>query len=163
MGIVLFNATDKSDSGTVKKLIPGPLSCADAGFLSAYESMAERGGAKLYEALEMRYDQVKKLKDLFPGDSQPAGGWPDALKQKDAELKDCDDLQKKFEELKAELDLFGSPAGEKDTEARREWFRNWQASHADRPNDAASADDNPMNIIRLLHQMQNAGPNGGTP
>jgi len=104
--IVLLDGSPEATASDVVRtveFIPGAVE-KHAQYLKAYTAMAQRAGFTLAEALEKRYEYlVEEVRK--PG---------------------IDDSEKKSHE--AEIEMVGSPAGEKGSEDRAKWFRDFAAS-----------------------------------
>eukprot|EP00928_Gymnodinium_smaydae_P072055 TRINITY_DN55492_c0_g1_i1.p1 TRINITY_DN55492_c0_g1~~TRINITY_DN55492_c0_g1_i1.p1 ORF type:complete len:501 (-),score=99.05 TRINITY_DN55492_c0_g1_i1:72-1574(-) len=132
---------DGSTSGPEKAIefTPGPLSCMDnRGFMTAYESMAERAGLTLVQAIEKRYLFLQDvLKDVN-----------DAAKRLNLQPPDDDVSQ-----LKLEAEKLGEAPG---TRGSAEWNEFFEGK-AERPKEGESGGETGgiPNLMRMLAQHPN--------
>jgi len=124
---------------------PGPLTCAEhKNFLTAYTSMAEKAGTTLAKAAELRYELVE---DMLSGAKVVTVG-----------------PQCTPETLEAEKTKIGEPHGERGSEERAEWFRNWaEERQADGDSGAASGGPVTMYQQMLLDFVQQGRASGPGP
>lgn len=132
--IVLFGGGEIP--GPEKALLPGQF-LPDTPFKNAYAAMAEHVGLSLAEAIEMRYDLVKK---------QIA----DAAANGDASSTDATARDASLSELGEEIAAFGDGPPETMPSAsaeRIQWFNTWIQEHC------SNDEEDPMQSIQMTPQL----------
>lgn len=126
--IVLFSGGKKEDLEPHKELLSAPFAApAHSGWRKAYEAMTERAGLSLEEAVERRYNEIRKErcqalwqkvgKDKKEGEEREKG-------ENGSDTKE----ESRMKELRTEIAHFGEgpPVGlEEGSKERTAWFRRW--------------------------------------
>merc|ERR1712216_265674 len=117
----------------------------DTGFQKAYSAMAEHAGKSLAQAIEMRYDYVKKQLSDYS-----ASGAEEASKLSQAECAEMTD----------ELSQWGEGPGETlqpGTTERTQWFDTWVQENCNEDEDQDLGDMQSMMNPRILELARQRG------
>jgi protein phosphatase len=132
------------DVTKTKVLNPGSIYTTDKTFMKCYEAMASRANKTLAEAVEMRYDQIQE------------GSLPKGCDEWEKDPKNAGDQRK-------DLELIGSPKGDKGSEERSQWFQQRiEELQQDADNGDGEMSSLPPALAAMLRQRV-AGPGGFSP